>query len=82
MKLPRFGRRPRSEPAPTAFHRHAARLADAELRVWGTTVAQHAAQRCELASLNPSDDVGEIRDSAQALQAVADELEKRLQRRH
>lgn len=81
MHLPGWIKRRQNEALSDKFHQHAARLSDAELRTWGTTLGQHAAQRCELAALNPADDVGEIRDSANALQAVADELEQRASRR-
>lgn len=77
MNLTGWLKRNRPETPSTRFHKHAARLTDTELRIWGTTVGQHAAQRCELAALNVADDVGEIRDSAHALHAVADELERR-----
>ncbi|MFE6745970.1 hypothetical protein ACFVGM_08975 [Kitasatospora purpeofusca] len=69
-----FKRAPR--PA-TKAHRHAGRLPGQDLRAWGTTVALHAAQVCEKASGDVRDDIGELRDCAEALQAVADTLEAR-----
>jgi hypothetical protein len=77
MNLPGWLKHNRPETPSSRFHKHAARLTDSELRSWGTTVGQHAAQRCELAALDPRDDAGEIRESAHALHAIADELDKR-----
>lgn len=75
--MPLF-KRPPAAPRSKA-RRYAASLGLEELRTWGETVGQYAAERCRKAALDVRDDVGEIRECAEALSAVADELESRLE---